>query len=75
MSRRPSLKDVAAAADVSHMTVSRVVRGEWRVRAATADRVRRAIGKLSPRPDPALSALAAYRTQGGSRGAGSVLAL
>jgi DNA-binding LacI/PurR family transcriptional regulator len=74
MSGRPSLKDVAAAAGVSHMTVSRVVRGERTVRAATAGRVRRAVEKLHYRPDPALSALAAYRTRGNARGAGSVLA-
>jgi LacI family transcriptional regulator len=74
MSRRPSLKDVAAAAGVSHMTVSRVVRGQRAVKTSTAEKVRRFIQKLGYRPDPALSALAAYRTRGGSRGAGSVLA-
>jgi LacI family transcriptional regulator len=74
MSRRPCLKDVAAAAGVSQMTVSRVVRGERTVRAATAERVRRAIAKLDYRPDPVLSALAAYRVRGRAPGAGSVLA-
>ena len=74
MSGRVSLKDVAVAAAVSHMTVSRVVRGERTVRTATAERVRRAIAKLDYRPDPALSALAAYRVRESSRRAGSVLA-
>ena len=74
MSRRASLKDVARVAAVSHMTVSRVVRGERSVRAATADRVRQAIELLKYQPDPALSALAAYRTIAGTRRQGSVLA-
>ena len=74
MAKRIGLKDVAAAAKVSHMTVSRVVRGERTVKAATAEKVRRFIEKLGYRPDPALSALAAYRTRGRSRTAGSVLA-
>jgi DNA-binding LacI/PurR family transcriptional regulator len=74
MATRTSLKDVARAAGVSHMTVSRVVRGERTVQAATAERVRRFLRKLRYRPDPALSALAAYRTRRRSPGAGNVLA-
>jgi DNA-binding LacI/PurR family transcriptional regulator len=74
MATRPSLKDVARAAGVSHMTVSRVVRGERTVKATTAERVRRFIRKLGYRPDPALSALAAYRTRRRSPVAGNVLA-
>jgi len=74
MATRPTLKDVAGAAGVSHMTVSRVVRGERTVRAATVERVQRVIRKLGYRPDPALSALAAYRSRRRSPSAGNVLA-
>jgi hypothetical protein len=72
-SLRPTLHDVARTAGVSHMTVSRVVRESRAVSPATALKVRAAIARLGYRPDPALSALAAYRTRrGGARG--SVLA-
>ena len=71
--RRPILRDVAMEAGVSHMTVSRVVRGDRRVAAATRSRVETAIARVGYRPDPSLSALAAYRTSGGG-GQGSVLA-
>lgn len=74
MALRPSLKDVARAAGVSHMTVSRVARGERTVKAATVERVRRFIRKLGYRPDPALSALAAYRARRRSPSAGNVMA-
>ncbi len=71
---RPTLHDVAREADVSHMTVSRVLHGVRAVRPGTADRVRAAVEKLGYRPDPALSALAAYRTKGGGRGTGGTVA-
>lgn len=70
---RTSLRDVAHASGVSHMTVSRVVRGTSGISPATRKRVEAAIRKLDYRPDPALSALAAYRTRAGG-GRGSVLA-
>lgn len=73
MTPRASLRDVALAAGVSHMTVSRVVRGTAGISPATRKRVGAAIRKLDYRPDPALSALAAYRTRAGG-GRGSVLA-
>ena len=60
--RRPTLRDVAALARVSHMTVSRVVNGSRTVAGATEERVQAAIEQLGYRPDPALSALAAYRS-------------
>jgi len=73
--QRPTLRDVAAAAQVSHMTVSRVVSGSQAVAAKTVERVNVAIEKLGYRPDPALSALAAYRSNGsGSHAQQSVLA-
>ncbi|MDH6131397.1 LacI family transcriptional regulator [Kitasatospora sp. MAA4] len=43
---RPTMKDVAAAADVGLKTVSRVVNGEPGVREDTAERVRRAVAQL-----------------------------
>lgn len=69
---RPTLYDVARQAGVSHMTVSRVVRGGFRVSADTKEKVEEAIRALGYRPDPALSALAAYRERRGRRH-GSVL--
>lgn len=74
MAQRTSLKDVAAAAGVSHMTVSRVVRGARAVKPATVAKVQRFLRKLDYHPDPTLSALAAYRTRGHARSTGSVLA-
>jgi len=66
---RSNLRDVAREAGVSHMTVSRVVRGRDRVAEVTRRRVEAAIRRLDYRPDPALSALASYRTRaGGARG-------
>lgn len=54
------------------MTVSRVVRGGFRVSSGTREKVAAAIRTLGYRPDPALSALAAYRERRGRRH-GSVL--
>jgi LacI family transcriptional regulator, galactose operon repressor len=51
MSRRPTMRDVAAAAGVSVKTVSRVVNDEAAVRDVVADRVRCAIAALGYRPD------------------------
>jgi len=46
LGRRPTMVDVAREAGVALKTVSRVVNGEPGVRAATAERVNRAIGRL-----------------------------
>ena len=46
VSKRPTMKDVARAAGVSHMTVSRVVSGEAGVLPDTAARVTEAVRKL-----------------------------
>lgn len=72
-SPRASLRDVARLAGVSPMTVSRVVNKKQIVAPATSARVQEAIRQLNYRPDPALAALAAYRTNPG-RGHSSVLA-
>ena len=66
--KRPTLHDVAREADVSHMTVSRVLRGTKVVKQETVLRVRAAVEKTGYRPDPALSALASYRSKAGGRG-------
>lgn len=72
--RRPTLIDVARLAGVSHMTVSRVVRGFHAVSPETARRVTEAINQLGYQPDPALSALASYRALGTGHRHGSTLA-
>lgn len=71
---RPTLHDVAREAGVSHMTVSRVLNGAQVVKPATVQRVQAAVAALGYRPDPALSALAAYRHGGGGRAQGNGLA-
>ena len=60
--RRPVIADVAAAAGVSHMTVSRVLNGHPSVRPATRERVRAAIETLGYRPNPAARTLAGRRS-------------
>ena len=61
--RRPAtLQDVAALAQVSHQTVSRVVNGAGNVRPATAERVRAAIAQLDYRQNLSARALAAGRS-------------
>lgn len=70
--KRPTLHDVAREAGVSHMTVARVLHGKKVVRAATAERVRSAVERVGYRPDPTLSALAAYRRQGGGAPGGQL---
>lgn len=74
MPARATLKQVAAEAGVSHMTVSRVVRGEKTVKPATVDRVNAAVKKLGFRPDPMLAALAAYRLKRPPRSRDAVVA-
>jgi DNA-binding LacI/PurR family transcriptional regulator len=48
---RPTIKDVARAAGVSHMTVSRVINGRPAVAAATRSRVEQAIRSLDYAPN------------------------
>lgn len=63
--KRPTLHDVAREAGVSHMTVARVLHGQRVVRPDTAAKVCSAVERLGYRPDPVLSALAAYRRRSG----------
>src|SRR4051794_26379099 len=55
---RVTLADVAQAADVSPITVSRALRGERAVDPALVERVKAAAQKLGYVPDPAARALA-----------------
>ncbi|WP_201023246.1 LacI family DNA-binding transcriptional regulator [Serinicoccus chungangensis] len=61
--RRTTMYDVAAAAGVSHQTVSRVVNGSPQVRPETVDRVRRAMTRLGYRPSGTARNLAVRRTR------------
>lgn len=72
-SKRTTLRDVARMAGVSHMTVSRVVRGYGNISPETRAAVEAAIRQSGYRPDPALSALAHYRSADGGSGDGGVL--
>ncbi|RCK62196.1 LacI family transcriptional regulator [Microbacterium sorbitolivorans] len=49
--RRPTLKDVARLAEVSHQTVSRFVSGDPAIRQANRDRIQAAIDELGYRPN------------------------
>lgn len=57
-----TLHDVARVAGVSHMTVSRVVRGVDSVSPKTARKVHLAVESTGYKPDPIMSALAAHRS-------------
>jgi LacI family transcriptional regulator len=54
----PTIADVAAAAGVSAMTVSRVINGEAKVKPSTRDQVVAAIQALNYAPNPAARSLA-----------------
>ncbi|MCC5847394.1 MAG: LacI family DNA-binding transcriptional regulator [Verrucomicrobia bacterium] len=60
--RRITLKDIAAATGVSPMTVSYALRNHPAVNAETGRRVREVAESMGYTPDPALSALVAYRS-------------
>jgi len=55
--KRVAITDVAQAAGVSKMTVSRALRGERGIAAATRERIQVLAEKLGYRPDPAVSEL------------------
>lgn len=61
-SRAPSMKDVAAAAGVSHQTVSRVLNGAEKVAPATRQRVLEQIAALGYRRNSAARALVTRRS-------------
>jgi LacI family transcriptional regulator len=68
---RPTMRDVAALADVSLKTVSRVINGETTVAPELAERVRRAAARLDYRPN--LTASSLRRTDGKTRTVGLLL--
>lgn len=70
----PTLRDVARAAGVSHMTVLRALNESRLVAPATAQKVREMARRMNYRRDPALSALAAYRWRKSSPTGGQVMA-
>lgn len=59
--RRPTISEVALAADVSRSTVSRVFSRPDNISAATIERVRRAADRLGYRPNPTARALSTGR--------------
>nr|WP_229702984.1 LacI family DNA-binding transcriptional regulator [Streptomyces albiflavescens] len=59
--QRPTLEDVARRAGVSKSTVSRVVNGEPKVRAAVAERIRKAVAELGYVHRGGLDRLDGYR--------------
>ena len=61
--RAPNIFDVARLAGVSHQTVSRVLNRSPNVRAATRERVERAIAQLRYSPSPQARALVTKRTR------------
>jgi LacI family transcriptional regulator len=63
MNRRITLKDIAAKAEVTVACVSLALRDSPQIAAATKVRIRDLAEKLGYRPDPALAALAAYRSR------------
>lgn len=71
---RVTLRDVGQLAGVSHMTVFRVLQGYKNVAQETRERVEAAVRSLDYHPDPALSALAAYRRNKTPQMSGNVLA-
>jgi LacI family transcriptional regulator len=63
MKRRITLKDIASKAGVTVACVSLALRDSSQIAAATKARIRDLADKLGYRPDPALAALAAYRSR------------
>ena len=60
--RKPSMRQVATIAGVSHQTVSRVINGHPNIRDDTRDRVLAVIESLNYRPNTAARALASRRS-------------
>lgn len=60
--RRPTQKDIAALAGVHYSVVCRALQNHPSIPAVTRDRVQKIADEIGYRPDPTLSALAAYRS-------------
>ena len=63
MHRKPTMNDVARAANVGTMTVSRVLNGSAKVSKETAERVYKAITRLGYRPNEMARALRGLKTR------------
>jgi DNA-binding LacI/PurR family transcriptional regulator len=74
MTARISMRDIAARAEVSVMTVSLALRNSTRVSAATRKRIRDLADELGFHPDPALRALVTYRRSKNARGFAGTIA-
>ena len=61
--KRPTLKDIAAQANLSIAAVSMALKNHPSLPAKTKDRVKKIAQELQYAPDPALSALAAHRNR------------
>jgi DNA-binding LacI/PurR family transcriptional regulator len=59
--QRVTLRDLAQKAGVSHVTISRALRNDPSISASRRAEVKKLAEKMGYRPDPSLSALAAYR--------------
>jgi DNA-binding LacI/PurR family transcriptional regulator len=59
--KRPTQRDIAEIAQVSHVTVSLALRGHRSIPAATRGKIEVIARKIGYRPDPALQALMSYR--------------
>lgn len=62
MEKRITIKDIARETGVHYATVSRALRNDPCVANETLELIRKAAAKLGYKPDPMLSALAAYRS-------------
>jgi LacI family transcriptional regulator len=60
-SRRVTLRDLAQRAGVSHVTISRALRNDPSISVTRRAEVKKLAEEMGYRPDPSLSALAAYR--------------
>lgn len=61
LAQRVTLRDLARRAGVSHVTVSRALRNDPTISSRRRDEIKRLAEEMGYRPDPSLSALAAYR--------------
>jgi DNA-binding LacI/PurR family transcriptional regulator len=64
---RPTLRTIAEIVGVSRMTVSRALRGDPALSAATVEKVRRTAEEVGFRPDPKIAELMVYLRQNRSR--------
>ena len=61
--QRIALRDVALAVGVHHSTVSRALKGDFRISEPVRTKIKEAAARLGYTPDPMLSALVVYRSK------------